>query len=379
MKIAIFSDLHAGIRKGSDFFVNKQKDFIDLLISDCEKKDIDTILFLGDFIDNRRYVDISILQSVIDYFFHKIEESESIKKVFAIVGNHDMYKGNSFEFNFLSYIEKYYSKLRVIDKITKIKLNNRKILLSPYLHKNNFEEFDEAMKIKYDYCFGHFNIVDFYSHLSRISEKAKRQLKSADSLAISHFSNVKHAVFSGHIHLRAEKNNFVYIGSPLQYTFEQSGSKTGYYILDLDNDKYEFIEQPVQIFHKFRIDDFEDFEDFEKHKEKYYNTFVLFILGTSLSEKDVEKIQDRIRIMSDMFEKMDFIDNNIVDDIALELEKLDDDEYLKKIESFLRDENILKILDEFIDIHFNEMSIDDKTNIINRFNYIYNDCLSERK
>src|SRR5690606_23743150 len=112
--------------------------------------------------------------------------------------------------------------------------------------------------------------------------------------------------------------------------------------------------------------------------EKYYNTYTLLILGNKLTEKEVEKIQDRIRIMSDMFEHLDFIDNNIIDDIAMELEKLDDDEYLEKIESFLRDENVLKILDEFIDIHF-EMSEEDKINISNRFNVIYNTCLSERK
>lgn len=378
MKIAIFTDLHAGIKKGNQYFVDKQKEFIDKLINDCEENNIEVIFFLGDFIDNRRFVDISILQSVIDYFFQKVEKSETIKKIFAIVGNHDMYRGNSFEFNFLSYIEKYYEKLRVVDTITKIKLNNKKMILTPYLHKNNFKEFDEAMESSYDYCFGHFNVSDFYNHYSKMSEKLKRSLKSADSLSLSHFANIKIAVFSGHIHLRAEKENFVNVGSPLQYSYEQAGSETGYYVLDLETDKYEFVSQPAKIFHKFKINEMKDFEEFEQKKESYYNTYTLLIIGNKLTEKEVEKIQDRIRIMSDMFEHLDFIDNNIVDDIAMELEKLDDDEYLQKIESFLRDENVLKILDEFIDIHF-EMSEEDKLNISNRFNVIYNTCLSERK
>lgn len=377
MKVAIFSDFHAGVRKFNRFFVDRQTEFIDDFIKDCEEKDIDTIFFLGDFIDNRRYIDFVVLYDVVDYFFNRIENSHIIKKIICIVGNHDMYHGNDYKHNIMSYIEEKFKKAVVVDDIKKKTIEDNSMLFVPFLHKNNFDKFSKYMKDEYDYCFGHFNVSDFYGHLK--NTKKLKKIQNTDSLRITRFKNIKKKVFSGHIHLRAENKNFIYVGSPLQYSFEQANKSQGYYILDLSDDSYEFIEYPRPIYYKIKFESLEDFKIFEKEKEKYYDTFLSVSFSQGLKEKEKSKILDRMNLISENFQSIDYIDESIVDEIAKELDLIDDDEYLKKIEDFLNDSNVVSILKDFMDVYYKDMEEDDKIKVIDKFKKIYDECLIERK
>lgn len=374
MKVAIFSDFHAGIRKFSSYFMERHKEFIDTFIDDVENKNIDTIFFLGDFVDNRRVVDYSTLNNIIEYFFDKVENS-SIKRIICIIGNHDMYYGNSYDNNIYQTLKKHYSKLKVVDKIITSNIGGKECIFVPFLHKNNFKEFDDYMKESYDYCFGHFNILDFYKHYNKKVKKRKSKLKSVD-VSISDFSNIEKYVFSGHIHMRAEKSNVIYVGSPLQDNFGMADMKNGYYILDLEKDEHEFIHYDMPLFFKVVINDFEDFKKFEKNREMYYNKFVIFILE-KMSEEDNEKVRDRMRLFSDRFESFKIIDKMIVEDIAQDMD-FNDDEQLEKIEEFLRDENVMNIFDDFVEINYGTLDEDERLEVRIMFESIYNDCKNER-
>lgn len=378
MKVAIFTDFHVGVRRFSTYFIERQKEFVDIFFDDCEKNNIENILFLGDFFDNRKYIDLMVLYEIVDYFIDKLENS-NIKNMISIVGNHDMYYGNSFDKNSILYLSNKSKKIKVIDSIVEKNISGKKCLFVPFIHKNNFEDFSEKIQSnKYDYCFGHFNISDFYGHLKNLSEKKLNKIKNSDSLRITTFKDIK-KVFSGHIHLRAENKNVVYIGSPIQYSFEQAGIEQGYYFLDFKTDEYEFIPYKNQLFFKFDISSIDDFREFEQNRDKYYGKYIHITFSKTISEKEKEKIMDRIRLISEKFEYIDFFDENIADDIATELDMIDDDEYLKKIESFLLDNNVSNILDDYINVYHKEMPDEDKVNVKERFIDIYNECNTERK
>ncbi len=65
MKIAIATDLHLGIRRGSEIYLNSQlKFFKNQFIPELKSKGIDTIIIPGDFFDNRLALDNKILKHV---------------------------------------------------------------------------------------------------------------------------------------------------------------------------------------------------------------------------------------------------------------------------------------------------------------------------
>ena len=91
------------------------------------------------------------------------------------------------------------------------------------------EEINQNLLEKADYVFGHFEITDFYMMPG---------VKAKNGLTIKDFKNKK--VFSGHYHIRQEKDNIIYLGTPYQLNFGDAGNEKGFYILDTETNELQF-------------------------------------------------------------------------------------------------------------------------------------------
>jgi len=65
MKIALISDIHFGVRKGSSEFLDSQMRFFrNQMIPSLIKREVKHIYFLGDVMDNRNHINVKILSEV---------------------------------------------------------------------------------------------------------------------------------------------------------------------------------------------------------------------------------------------------------------------------------------------------------------------------
>ena len=219
MKYLLFSDLHLGCHNSSDIWLESSLILIKDIIETCKRENITTILFLGDFFNDRRSLNLKTLWTAIE-IANIIEEAQI--DLYLILGNHDLYLKNSLSPNSLKIFDNY-SYVHVIDSVFKL---NEFITLVPWSLSWKTAETP--------FIAGHLEINGF-------------DIESADITFennVSDFKRYTH-VFSGHFHTPKKVRNVEYIGSCMPFTFHDVDSSRGYYILDIINETtytQEFIQ-----------------------------------------------------------------------------------------------------------------------------------------
>lgn len=232
-KVAIITDLHFGIKKANDLFLESQLSFYRNQFEPYLKKNgIKEIFVLGDIFDNRVSINIKIKNAVLALFGDLLKEY----KIYMLIGNHDCFYTNSIETNSIKFLDML-KNVYLIDKNSIVELYNKKILLAPWIvnDKAFISEINNIQE-RIDVCMGHFAINGFYLNKFKIEESGM----SNDS-----FTKFK-KVFSGHFHTRSTKiyndTEMIYIGSPYQLTRSDCNEERGFCILDMDTFDYEFID-----------------------------------------------------------------------------------------------------------------------------------------
>ena len=223
-KIAIFSDLHLGVHQNSNFWLDQSVDWIKWFVDDLKKKEITTIIFCGDFFHYRDEVSLVTLDTA-----QKILELLKDFNIFMITGNHDCYYKDTSEVNSLS-LFKGWRNITVFDTMTTVENADRRFTFCPWGTKVSSIPTSDAV-------FGHFELKNFKMTPSMICDSGDE----AEELAVK-----APLIISGHFHLRDEKqvqgSKIVYVGNPFQMDFNDSMQTKGYYMLDTNTLKYEFVE-----------------------------------------------------------------------------------------------------------------------------------------
>lgn len=198
--VAVFSDLHFGMRNNSRDHNNSCENFLLWMINESKQRGIKTCIFGGDYHHVRSAINISTLNYSVsglkflnDYFDH----------TFFIIGNHDLFYRDKYEIHSIPYINQF-PKIHVIDTITEI----GDIALVPWLVG---EEWKDVHKVKSPYMFGHFE-------LPRFKMNAMTEMPDHGQLNSDHFPNQKQ-VFSGHFHKRQNKDKIWYIGNAFPHNY----------------------------------------------------------------------------------------------------------------------------------------------------------------
>jgi hypothetical protein len=216
-KIAIFSDLHLGLKQDDERWHRIALCWCDSFVDELKRNGIEEIVFLGDFFHTRNSISVNTLH-VANIFLEKLKDF----KIHMILGNHDLYFHNE---STVSGVNLFKNKNNIIvyDRPVKTKLGSKDAVFCGWGY--------DALEYNADILFTHaeINVFKFNADLGACNSG----YKASDLL--NHYN----LVYSGHFHLRQNKSwenkHIIYPGNP--YPMDHSdyyGSIKGFDILDLD-------------------------------------------------------------------------------------------------------------------------------------------------
>ena len=280
MKIAIITDQHFGARKGSALFHNYfLKFYNDVFFPTLEKEGITTIVDMGDTFDNRRGIDFLALDWAKENYFNRLRDMNI--KVHTIVGNHTAYYKNTDEVNTIQLLLNEYKNIICYDKATEIKLDKLKVLMVPWINKENREETHDCInKSKAKVVMGHLELNGFHANKYVVMDHG-------DDCAIY---NKFEQVFSGHYHTRSSRGNIHYLGNPYEIYWNDVDDPRGFNLYDTDTLELTQVNNPHQMFHHVYYNDTpHQLIDTSKYQDKIIKIIVKQKSNLSDFEKFIEK------------------------------------------------------------------------------------------
>ncbi len=233
MKILYLNDIHFGVHKNNVDFLKSQLSFLNYLIDNSE---YDEVHILGDVFDNRRLVDMYILNEV-NEFFLKFD-----CPVYITLGNHDMYMKNDTKINILKYLRNINPNVVLFDDVTEYTSNGVSILSVPFIHsKQQRNKVKQLIRRKrYDIIEGHF---EFDRYVPFGQDKVDLYIDKADVL------------FSGHNHIYSTTMHrglkVVHLGTQFHLNLGEVGNVPGAYIYDTVTKQVSFIENTKSVQYKY--------------------------------------------------------------------------------------------------------------------------------
>lgn len=246
MKVALLNDVHFGCRNNSDVFHKEHvfKFFENVFFKYLkEHNDIKDVFILGDFVENRKTINIQTMRWINDCFFEPCQRLNL--KLHALVGNHDCYYREENHVNV--YRELWEDKFETIVDNSAISWNNIDVI--PWINTNNlFAIADFIEKSNNKYAFGHFNISGAVMFKNVIS---------SSGLPLSVFSKYK-KVLSGHFHEKSTIGNVEYLGNQYDTNWAEycpDGRYKGFHVFDTETGELEFIKNPDKCHVRIIYDD----------------------------------------------------------------------------------------------------------------------------
>ena len=263
MKIAILNDTHCGARNSAEWFFPYQAKFYDLFWKEIDKHNIEYILHLGDYFENRK-TGASVLAKEQNWkvFVKPFLDREMSMNI--LVGNHDVYYKNT---NTLSSLDDYFRNVQGVNIIKKCsefdKLNNfLDFSVIPWINEENYSDVLSFIENdKSSVCFGHFEFTGFPFQLN-----GNVCLNGIDP---SLFSKYK-SVYSGHFHTKSKKGNVTYLGSQMEFTWADCNDPKFFHIYDTKTKIIEPVRNPYKLHFKIRLP--HDLTTYERH-EGFYRIF----------------------------------------------------------------------------------------------------------
>ena len=250
-KVLVFTDLHIGLKGAQKNRLAICARVVKKIIDYTVANGIGTILFLGDWNHTR----VSTENNALNVSYRLMQALAKVAKVYAILGNHDIYMKNSLDINSLV-IFKDLANVVLVDKVMEASINGNKSLLIPLL--GDLTAYDKESQ---DMLFGHFDISSKFliksyvadNAAKGVSEELDKELSADKDLGsvgdlVGDFVDVAKKtgkIFSGHIHGHKEFLSkgrwFSFVGSPYQQNLGELGCKCGFYVIDEANNA-KFVE-----------------------------------------------------------------------------------------------------------------------------------------
>jgi len=199
-KVAVFTDLHVGLKSNSTTHLKDCEEFIDWYISEAQKENCETGIFMGDWSHNRNNLNLVTLNTSLK-LLEKL--GQSFEQFFWFPGNHDLFYKDKRDVH-SSAFGRHIPGVTVVEDITTI----GEVTLVPWMVEN---EWKTMKSLKSRYVFGHFELPLFYMN-------AMIQMPDHGELRAEHFIGPEY-VFSGHFHKRQQKGNVIYIGNAFPHNF----------------------------------------------------------------------------------------------------------------------------------------------------------------
>jgi DNA repair exonuclease SbcCD nuclease subunit len=307
-KVALITDTHFGIRKGSQIFHDYfNKFYSEVFFPELESRGIDTVIHLGDCFDVRKGIDYWSLNWAKDNFFTPLQERGI--QLHLIVGNHDIFYKESLSINSPGLNLQEYDNVTIYQEPGTATISGSPIFMVPWICESNAEQFSEELAYsEAKVCMGHLELAGFYAN------KDYKCQHGTDSKIFSEFDRV----FSGHFHKKNTSGNITYLGNPYQLYWNDEGDTRGFHIFDLETLDLEFIENPNTMFHKISYNE----EDRKLiNPNKYKNSYVKVIVEGKSTPQKLSKVVDSLYDTGiHDIKVIETIDYSIDDDVEVEAE-----------------------------------------------------------
>jgi DNA repair exonuclease SbcCD nuclease subunit len=279
--IGAFTDIHIGLSQDSEIWHEIVLNFAKEVSEFYRSKKIKDIVIPGDIFHNRSEISVKTIHTAKKFF-----EFFKDFNVFISAGNHDSFFKENSEINSICLLDGW-DNITIVDKVPLVieSKKGKKISLIPWGTK--IEDIPAS-----DICFGHFEISSFYMNSYKICEKGE---ESRNLLHKSPF------IISGHFHKKDHRNyengQILYMGSPYQQNFGDSGDERGFYIIDTEKCSYEFYENKKSpVFYKVNLKDIKTGKitvDYLKEKVPY--NFVSLIIDEKIDSQELDVLSAKLQ------------------------------------------------------------------------------------
>lgn len=284
MKLAILNDTHCGIRNSSDIFMEYQERFYtEVFFPYLLENDIKQIVHLGDYYDNRKTINFKALNHNRKIFLDKLREYGITMDV--ILGNHDTYYKNTNSLNSLKELLGHYmNEVNIITEPTVMNYDGLKIAMIPWINSEN-----EKDTLKFiQNCDAPF----VGAHLELSGFDMAKGMPCHDGMSPEHFRKFE-MVLTGHFHTKSQNENIYYLGSQMEFFWNDCNDKKYFHILDTKTRELEPVHNPITIYEKI----YYDAEKINKLKDLRYldGKFVKLIVVNKGDPIEFEKFVDRVQ------------------------------------------------------------------------------------
>lgn len=283
MKVAIITDQHFGMRKGSQIFHDYMKQFYDeVFFPALDKYKIKTVIDLGDTFDNRKSIDFWSLDWAKENYYSELATRDIT--VYTVVGNHTSYYKNTLDLNAVNLLLSEYPNIVQITRPETITVGGLPICFVPWICVDNeTETFEEINNTKATVAMGHLELSGFEAHVGYYMDHG---------MSRDVFSKFK-KVFSGHFHHRSNSDNIYYLGNPYQMYWNDYGDVRGFHIFDTESTNLQFIKNPFNMFEKIFYND-ETTNYATISGERYKNKFIKLIVEKKKNYYDFDMFIERL-------------------------------------------------------------------------------------
>jgi hypothetical protein len=291
---------------------------IDYLYNIC--KDYRYIIFLGDMFENKKSLDVQMIDTLNNRLFDKLKDHE----IYILFGNHDMYYKKDYNISTLTILDKMYDNITILFNDELIDINDRLVYPLPFGYQLDSDKMEQC-----DYVIGHIEVYPYYPHSTIREEEFTKP------------------TFIGHYHIKVDN---LYTGTPYGLDYNDIDQIKGVYViknLEDNNIDIEFIENRISpkylscyyhdnyLFIENKKVSHEDFKNsIDYYSNHIYYIYIDMVNGVAsdstenfLSYCDSKGISYLTRVNSDLLledEEVSFISEDIYDTITYFLEKEED-------------------------------------------------------
>lgn len=336
MKVAILNDTHCGTRNSSDIFLQYQERFYtEIFFPYLKEHNIKNILHLGDYYEHRKFVNFKALNANRKHFLEPMRDLGITMDI--IPGNHDVFYKNTNELCSLKELLGHFtSNVNIIMEPKVIDYDGCKVAVVPWINNENYVEYtDFISKCNASIVGAHLELVGFDMH---------KGMPNPHGMGTELFKRFE-MVLSGHFHTKSSQGNIHYLGSQMEFTWNDVDDPKYFHVLDTETREITAIRNPITMFKKFVYND-EETEYNTTDMSQFDDKFVKLIVAnkTDLYQFDrfVDKLQDANTHDLKIAESFEEYKGDNVGDEDISLEDTKDllDTYVDAVETDLDKDNI---------------------------------------
>ncbi len=318
MKIALLNDTHCGIRNSGDIFLDNAAKFYDeVFFPYMREHNIKQIVHLGDYYDNRKAINIKALHHNRKHFLEPMRELGI--RMDIIPGNHDVYYKDTNNPNSLKELLGFFiNEVAIIEKPKVMQYDSLKFAMLPWINKSNYEESMNFVRTCDADMLG--------AHLELSGFDMMRGIKNEHGMDPSPFKRFK-KVLTGHYHTKSSIDNIHYLGTQLEFFWNDAGDKKHFHVLDTETHEITAIQNPHTLFKKIVYNDEKyEYTSVQDLTDKFVKVVVVNKSNPKMFEDFIDKIQDQniheLKIAENFDDILSDVDDDklVVEDTAMLLD-----------------------------------------------------------